>query len=71
MQGPAMEPGIDRYTGNPNSAFEALCHGYIAACAGILGRNTGEISRKFFSEVMPERRRKQAEGWWDVHLPLL
>ena len=48
MQGPAMEPGIDRYTGNPNSAFEALCHGYIAACAGILGRNTGEISRKFF-----------------------
>ena len=48
LQGPAMEPGMDRYTGNPNTAFEALCHGYIAACAGIRGRNTGEMSEEFF-----------------------
>jgi len=48
MQGPAMEPGTDRFTGNANTAFEALFHGYVVACAGIRGWNTGEQSPEFF-----------------------
>ena len=48
MQGPAMEPGIDRFNGKPNTAFEALRHGYVVAAAGIRGRNTGEVSHDFF-----------------------
>ncbi len=48
MQGPAMQPGTDFFTGGPNTAFEALSHGYVVACAGVRGRNTGEKSREFF-----------------------
>lgn len=48
MEGPAMEPGIDGFNGNPNTAFEGLCHGYVIACAGIRGRNTGLASKEFF-----------------------
>ena len=59
MQGPAMEPGIDRFNGNPNTAFEAVCHGYVAACAGIRGRNTGEKSGEFF---VGSDAGEQAEG---------
>lgn len=48
MEGPAMKPGIDRFNGNPNTAFEALAHGYVVAAAGIRGRNTGMKSKEFF-----------------------
>lgn len=48
MQGPAMQPGEDRFRGGPNTAFEALAHGYVVACAGVRGRNTGEARREFF-----------------------
>ncbi|MGF6990678.1 hypothetical protein M2150_001949 [Lachnospiraceae bacterium PM6-15] len=48
MQGPAMEPGKDMFTGQPNTAFEALRHGYVVACVGIRGRNTGEKNSEFF-----------------------
>ena len=48
MQGPADEPGEDRFNGRPNTVFEALAHGYVVASAGIRGRNTGEISSEYF-----------------------
>ena len=48
MQGPAMTPGIDRFSGQVNSALRALEHGYVVACAGIRGRNTGMKSDEFF-----------------------
>lgn len=48
MEGPAMKPGVDHFNGRPNAAFEALFHGYVVACAGIRGRNTGRTSNEFF-----------------------
>ena len=48
MEGPAMEVGIDQFNHKPNSAFEALLHGYVVMCAGIRGRNTGMHSKEFF-----------------------
>ena len=45
MEGPAMEVGIDRFNHKPNSAFEALLHGYVVMCAGIRGRKTQKIRR--------------------------
>ena len=48
MEGPAMEVGIDQFNHKPNSAFEALLHGYVVMCAGIRGRNTGMQSKEFF-----------------------
>lgn len=48
MQGPAMVPGMDERSGKPNSVLEALGHGYVVACAGIRGRNTGRRSQEFF-----------------------
>ncbi|WP_195978756.1 alpha/beta hydrolase [Blautia luti] len=48
MEGPAMEVGIDRFNHKPNSAFEALLHGYVVMCAGIRGRNIGMHSKEFF-----------------------
>lgn len=56
MQGPAMTPGIDHFTHRPNTAFEALVHGYVVACAGIRGRNTGMPSREFFVGGSAEER---------------
>ncbi len=48
-EGSVGEPGVERYlAGNPNSVFEALDHGYVVACAGIRGRNTGVVSSEFF-----------------------
>ena len=35
MEGPAMEVGIDPFNHKPNTAFEALLHGYVVLCAGI------------------------------------
>ena len=48
MEGPAMEVGIDKFNHKPNTAFEALLHGYVVMCAGIRGRNTGMQSKEFF-----------------------
>ena len=48
MEGPAMEVGIDPFNHKPNTAFEALLHGYVVLCAGIRGRNTGMDSQEFF-----------------------
>lgn len=48
MEGPAMKPGTDQFNGRPNTAFEGLFHGYVVACAGIRGRNTGMASKEFF-----------------------
>lgn len=48
MEGPAMEVGIDKFNHKPNSAFEALLHGYVVMCAGVRGRNTGMKSKEFF-----------------------
>ena len=48
MEGPAMEVGIDPFNHKPNTAFEALLHGYVVLCAGIRGRNTGMNSQEFF-----------------------
>ncbi len=63
MEGPAMEVGIDRFSHKPNTAFEALLHGYVVMCAGIRGRNTGMQSGEFFvggtgenNEVVKEAR---------------
>ena len=47
MEGPADEPGSN-FLGIINSVFEALDHGYVVACAGIRGRNTGMASKEFF-----------------------
>lgn len=47
MEGPADEPGRN-FLGIINSVFEALDHGYVVACAGIRGRNTGMASKEFF-----------------------
>ncbi len=47
MEGDADEPGRN-FLGMVNSVFEALDHGYVVACAGIRGRNTGMISKEFF-----------------------
>ena len=40
--------GIDPFNHKPNTAFEALLHGYVVLCAGIRGRNTGMNSQEFF-----------------------
>lgn len=48
MEGPAMEPGVDQFNGHLNTAFEALDYGYVVACAGIRGRNTGMASNEYF-----------------------
>ena len=48
MEGSAMEVGSDQFNHKPNSAFEALLHGYVVMCAGIRGRNTGMQSKEFF-----------------------
>ncbi len=48
MEGPAMEVGIDKFNHKPNTAFEALLHGYVVMCTGIRGRNTGMQSKEFF-----------------------
>lgn len=48
MEGSAMEVGSDQFNHKPNSAFEALLHGYVVMCAGIRGRNTGMHSKEFF-----------------------
>ena len=50
MEGPAMTVGTDRFGHKPNSAFEALYHGYVVAAPGIRGRNSGQTSREFFAE---------------------
>ncbi len=47
MEGPADEPGRN-FLGITNAVFEALDHGYVVACAGIRGRNTGVASKEFF-----------------------
>ncbi len=47
MEGPADEPGTDRF-GRPNAVFRALEHGYVVACAGVRGRTTGKRSTEFF-----------------------
>ena len=47
MEGPADEPGRN-FLGIINATFEALEHGYVVACAGIRGRNTGMASKEFF-----------------------
>lgn len=48
MEGPAMQVGEDYFGHKPNTAFEALYHGYVVMCAGIRGRNTGRKSNEFF-----------------------
>ena len=58
MEGPAMEVGIDRFNHKPNSAFEALLHGYVVMCAGIRGRNTGMHSKEFFVGGTGKENRK-------------
>lgn len=62
MEGPAMEVGIDKFNHKPNTAFEALLHGYVVMCAGVRGRNTGMKSKEFFvggagSDSAPEEER--------------
>ncbi len=47
MEGPADEPGKN-FLGIINATFEALDYGYVVACAGIRGRNTGMASKEFF-----------------------
>jgi len=47
MEGPADEPGKN-FLGIINATFEALDHGYVVACPGIRGRNTGMASKEFF-----------------------
>ena len=47
LPGVADVPGVG-FKGWANGAFEALLHGYVAACAGVRGRTSGEKSREFF-----------------------
>ncbi len=47
MAGPASEPGKN-FLGIINAEFEALKHGYVVACAGIRGRNSGMATKEFF-----------------------
>ena len=56
MEGPAMEVGIDPFNHKPNTAFEALLHGYVVLCV----RGSGDvipvwIPRNFLWAV-PEKR---------------
>lgn len=48
MEGPAMQVGEDYFGHKPNTAFDALYHGYVVMCAGIRGRNTGQKVRRIF-----------------------
>ena len=48
LPGPADEPGEDRRSGEPNSIFKALEHGYVVVSAGVRGRTTGTRSNEFF-----------------------
>ncbi len=48
LPGPADEPGVDSHSGRPNTLFEALTHGLIAASAGVRGRTSGKASNEFF-----------------------
>ena len=48
MPGPAEEPGTDRRSGQPNTLFRALEHGYVVVSAGVRGRTTGRESSEFF-----------------------
>lgn len=59
MEGPAMKIGEGRFDHQPNSAFEALLHGYVVMCAGIRGRNTGMDSHEFF--VGDQKKREASE----------
>ncbi len=47
MEGEADKPGRN-FLGILNAAFEALLHGYVVACPGIRGRNTGMNSKEFY-----------------------
>lgn len=47
MSGAPMEPGANFY-GEENSVFAALEHGYVVACAGIRGRDSGQSSKEYF-----------------------
>ncbi len=67
MEGPAMEVGIDQFNHKPNSAFEALLHGYVVMCAGIRGRNTGMQSKEFFVGGTEKRIKKIRKNEVDVH----
>lgn len=48
MPGPADEPGIEMRSQKPNTLFQALEHGYVAASAGVRGRTSGKRSAEFF-----------------------
>lgn len=48
MEGPAGTIGIDRMSGTFNTAYAALKKGYVVACAGVRGRNTGRKTDEFF-----------------------
>lgn len=47
MSGAPMEPGVN-FDGEANSVFAALEHGYVVACAGIRGRDSGQSSKEYF-----------------------
>ena len=52
MEGRAMVPGEKMFgprgSGQPNTAILGLAHGYVLACPGIRGRNTGTQAAAFF-----------------------
>ena len=47
MAGEASAPGKD-FVGIINVVFRALQHGYVVACPGIRGRNTGMLTNEFY-----------------------
>lgn len=48
MPGPVDEPGLNPRTGEPNTIFQALEHGYVVVSPGLRGRTSGMKSQEFF-----------------------
>lgn len=48
MPGPVDEPGVNLRTGEPNTIFQALEHGYVVVSPGLRGRTSGMKSQEFF-----------------------
>lgn len=48
MPGPVDEPGVNLRTGEANTIFQALFHGYVVAAPGLRGRTSGMVSQEFF-----------------------
>ena len=64
MEGPAMEVGIDRFNHKPNSAFEALLHGYVVMCRNQRPQYRYAFQKIFCRWNRKRKHRKSGETKW-------